>query len=102
MSECLKIAQHSVCCSQKVFARLSEPSLISERGVPTGEPCCGKAANRHYGLMAGLASGLRACETSGKLSRSIIRYASGWDKGCSRSPAATFRRVALALGDATG
>ena len=58
-AECLKIAQHSVCCSQKVFARLSEPSLISERGVPTAEPCCGKAANRHYGLMAGLASGLR-------------------------------------------
>jgi serine/threonine protein kinase len=39
-SECLKIAQHSVCCSQEFFASLSWPSSISERGVPTAEPCC--------------------------------------------------------------
>src|SRR5216684_8441534 len=39
-SECLKIAQHSVCCSQEFFASLSWPSSISERGVRTAEPCC--------------------------------------------------------------
>jgi tetratricopeptide (TPR) repeat protein len=39
-SECLKIAQHSVCCSQEFFASLWLPSSISARGVPTAEPCC--------------------------------------------------------------
>src|SRR5450755_3186658 len=39
-SECLKIAQHSVCCSQEFFASLSWPNLISERGVPMAELCC--------------------------------------------------------------
>jgi hypothetical protein len=41
-SECLTIAQHSVCCSQEFFASLSLPSSISERGVPTAEPCWGR------------------------------------------------------------
>src|ERR1700681_2724610 len=39
-SECLTIAQHSVCCSREFFASLSWLSSISARGVPTAEPCC--------------------------------------------------------------
>jgi hypothetical protein len=39
-SECLTIAQHSVCCSREFFASLSWPISISARGVPTAEPCC--------------------------------------------------------------
>jgi len=39
-SECLTIAQHSVCCSQEFFASPWWPSSTSERGVPTVEPCC--------------------------------------------------------------
>jgi RNA-directed DNA polymerase len=39
-SECLKIAQHSVCCSQEFFTSRSWPSLISGKGVPTAGPCC--------------------------------------------------------------
>src|SRR5882762_6779112 len=35
----------------------------------------------------------RACETSGKLERSIIRYASWWRSECSRSPAVTRTRT---------
>jgi hypothetical protein len=38
--ECLKIAQHSVGCSQEFFASLSWRSSISARGVPTAERCC--------------------------------------------------------------
>src|SRR5437667_5899982 len=39
-SECLTIAQRSVCCFQEFFASLSWPSSISARGVRTAEPCC--------------------------------------------------------------
>src|ERR1700689_2273818 len=39
-SECLKIAQHSVCCSQEFFASLLWPISISERAVPTAEAYC--------------------------------------------------------------
>src|SRR5258705_11120660 len=49
-----------------------------------------KAADRHYGLVAGLP---RACGTSGKLERAIIRYASWWGSECSRSPAVTRTRT---------
>src|SRR5260370_29222994 len=41
-SECLKIAQHSGCCSQEFFASLPWPSSISARGVPTAARCPGR------------------------------------------------------------
>jgi Transposase DDE domain group 1 len=69
-SECLKIAQHSVCCSQEFF--VSPLWQFDQReGSRDGGALLLKAADRHYGLVAGLASCLRDERQAGKVDHSL-------------------------------
>jgi hypothetical protein len=68
--KCLKIAQHSVCFSQEFFVSLLW-QFDQREGSRDGGALLLKAADRHYGLVAGLASCLRDERRAGKVDHSL-------------------------------
>ncbi len=75
-SGCLKIAQHSVCCSQEFFASLVVAQFDQREGSSDGGALLLKAADRHYGLVEGLSSCLRDERQAGKVD--AVPCASWW------------------------
>src|SRR2546425_8189418 len=82
-SECLTIAQHSVCCSQEFFASRSLPSSISERAVPTAESSKVRLADHPSGIGSAFIKAVRQLPDShDRLVSAIIK---GVAKTASRS-----------------